>query len=431
MGVGGREEDSRQESENNNITSKIRYDGIPVSVSGDKTGIPKHMNPQGMFMDAGLCYLLVKNIGNCFFENPTPVQQHCIPIIMAGRDVMACAESGAGKTAAFLIPVVQMLMHSGSVYRRQQKTVSPEALIIVPTRELVMQVYEEARKLTRGSVVKPAVLYGGTNPNHQARDLGNGCNILVATVGRLLDFVSKGIVSFRRIKFLVLDEADKLLDASGNFSRIELMLPSAWRRQTLMFSQSFPDEIQRTARPYLTDYLFVTVSNVKTVPQAFYSLGKHCKRGKLEELLLDPGRNPREKTMIFAKRKNYVDFLATQGFPATAIHSGLKQVDREAALHLFSVGEKPICFATELAARGLNVPDIAHVINYDMPDDVKDYRIRIGNLNGEHARVSSFVDIENDCDILGPLVKMLAADKISVPDWLAEAEAGAEDGDGE
>ena len=121
-------------------------------------------------------------------------------------------------------------MQSVSVYRRQQKTVSPEALIIVPTRELVMQVYEEARKLTRGSVVKPAVLYGGTNPYHQARDLGNGCNILVATVGRLLDFVSKGIVSIRKIKLLVLDEADKLLDASGNFSRIELLLPSAWRR---------------------------------------------------------------------------------------------------------------------------------------------------------------------------------------------------------
>jgi len=382
---------------------------VSVSVTGDRV-TEKRLSTLGMFRDAGLPHRLLKNIDKRCYLEPTPVQQYAIPIILEGRDLMACTQTGAGKTASYLIPIIQMLMKSDSVYRSgQHLPASPTVLVMAPTRELVIQVYDVAKKLSHGSMVRPAVLYGGTNPHYQTRDLAEGCNILVATVGRLLDFVNRGIVSLRKLKVLVLDEADRLLDM-GFYLAIKKCvdaMPEKRKRQTLLFSATFPDDIQAAAQDFMHDYLFLTVGFVdaatKGIVQKVYNRGKFDKRDKLMELMLDPARDPRERMLIFVQTKRNADFLATylseEGFPATCIHGDMKQKDRETALHEFRVGVKSILVATGVAVRGLSGLNVAHVVNYDMADDIVDYKIRIGKIDADSGTVSTFIDIEEDCHL--------------------------------
>merc|ERR1712098_989081 len=205
---------------------------------------------------------------------------------------------------------------------------------------------------------------------------------------------------------------------------------------TLMFSATFPDDIQTAAQEFLNDYLFLTVGLVggacSDVEQTFYEVAKFDKREKLEELMQDPARDPKERTLIFVQTKRNADFLATylsgEGLPTTSIHGDRLQREREEALYDFRVGTMPILVATAVAARGLDIPGVAHVINYDMPDDVNEYVHRIGRL-GNLGKATSFYDAEGDADVAGPLVKMLAAAGTAIPDWLAEA--GANGGGGE
>merc|ERR1712058_41752 len=202
-------------------------------------------------------------------------------------------------------------------------------------------------------------------------------------------------------------------------------------RQTLMFSATFPDDIQTAAQEFLNDYLFVTIGLVggacSDVRQEFHEVPKFEKREKLEELMQDPARDPKERTLIFVQTKRNADFLATylsgEGLPTTSIHGDRLQREREEALYDFRVGTMPILVATAVAARGLDIPGVAHVINYDMPDDVDEYVHRIGRTGrlGNLGKATSFYDAEGDADVAGPLVKMLAAAGIAVPDWLAEA----------
>merc|ERR1719177_44855 len=215
-------------------------------------------------------------------------------------------------------------------------------------------------------------------------------------------------------------------------------MPEKGKRQTLMFSATFPDDIQTAAQDFLHDYLFLTVGLVggacSDVEQQFHQVEKDCKREKLEELLNDPDRDPKERTLIFVKTKKSTDFLAghlsQEGLPTTSIHGDRLQREREEALYDFRVGTMPILVATAVAARGLDIPGVAHVINYDMPDDVDEYVHRIGRTGrlGNLGKATSFYDAEGDADVAGPLVKMLAAAGTAIPDWLAEA--GANGGGG-
>merc|ERR1712042_335906 len=224
----------------------------------------------------------------------------------------------------------------------------------------------------------------------------------------------KGRVSFKRLEFLVLDEADRMLDM-GFMPEIQRCvenqdMPEKGKRQTLMFSATFPDDIQTAAQEFLNDYLFCTVGLVggacSDVEQTFYEVAKFDKREKLEELLNDSDRDPNERTLIFVQR------------------------EREEALYDFRTGTMPILVATAVAARGLDIPGVAHVINYDMPDDVDEYVHRIGRTGrlGNLGKATSFYDAEGDADVAGPLVKMLSAAGTAIPDWLAEA--GANGGGG-
>ena len=375
------------------ITSGInfsKYDAIPVSVTGDNKP-----SPIKNFTSAGLRPILVENVTKSGYKVPTPVQKHGIPIILAGRDLMACAQTGSGKTAAFLLPIIHKLIEGGSEAGSGETSQAPQCVIITPTRELAIQIHNEARKFAQGSMIKSVVAYGGTSVGYQASQLQRGCNILVATPGRLLDFVEKGRVSFANCKFLVLDEADRMLDM-GFMPEIQKMVEDPnmpkkapeGERQTLMFSATFPDEVQESAQEFLHDYLFLTIGLVggacADVKQEFHEVAKFDKRAKLEELMQDADRDPKERTLIFVQTKKNADFLATylsgEGLPTTSIHGDRLQREREEALYDFRTGDKPILVATAVAARGLDIPGVAHVINYDMPDDVDEYVHRIGEF---------------------------------------------------
>jgi len=428
------------------ITSGInfgKYENIPVSVTGDNV-----VQAVDAFENANLRPMLMENITKSGYKIPTPIQKHSIPIIMAGRDLMACAQTGSGKTAAFLIPIIHRLISSDADPGVGASSAAPQALVITPTRELAIQIYNEARKFAQGSNMKTVVAYGGTSTGFQARKLQQGCNILVATPGRLLDNVEKGRVSFKNLQFFVLDEADRMMDM-GFMPEIQKCaedpnMPDKGKRQTLMFSATFPDDIQTAAQDFLNDYLFLTVGIVggacTDVEQNFYQVEKHDKREKLEELLNDPDRDPKERTLIFVQTKKNTDFLAThlsqEGLPTTSIHGDRLQREREEALFDFRAGTFPILVATSVAARGLDIPKVAHVINYDMPDDVDEYVHRIGRTGrvGNVGKATSFYDPEQDCEVAGKLVTMLGDAGVPVPDWLEEAGAagggGGDSGNG-
>merc|ERR1719187_1091952 len=419
-----------------------KYDDIPVEVTGDNKP-----SPIRSFGSAGLRPILVENITKSGYKVPTPVQKYGIPIIMAGRDVMACAQTGSGKTAAFLLPIIHKLIESGAECGAGDSAASPQCVVITPTRELAVQIHNEARKFAQGSMVKSVVAYGGTSVFYQAGQLQRGCNILVATPGRLLDFVEKGRVSFANCKYLVLDEADRMLDM-GFMPEIEKMVedPNMPKkapegdRQTLMFSATFPDEVQESAQEFLNDYLFLTIGLVggacSDVRQEFHEVARNEKRDKLEELMQDPDRDPKERTLIFVQTKKNADFLATylsgEGLPTTSIHGDRLQREREEALFDFRTGDKPILVATAVAARGLDIPNVAHVINYDMPDDVDEYVHRIGRTGrvGNLGKATSFFDQEGDGDVAGKLVDMLTKAGVEVPEFLGEGEGGAGAGSG-
>merc|ERR1719435_121153 len=211
-------------------------------------------------------------------------------------------------------------------------------------------------------------------------------------------------------------------------------------RQTLMFSATFPDEIQTAAQEFLKDYLFLVVGLVGgacgDVYQTFHEVAKYDKRMKLEEILQDPERNPTERTLVFVQTKKNADFLATflsgEGIPTTSIHGDRMQREREEALYDFRAGTHPILVATAVAARGLDIPGVMHVVNYDMPTEVDEYVHRIGRTGrvGNLGKATSFFDEEHDADVAGPLVEMLAKNEVALPDWLAEVGAGGSGGGG-
>eukprot|EP00092_Neocalanus_flemingeri_P012470 GFUD01013443.1.p1 GENE.GFUD01013443.1~~GFUD01013443.1.p1 ORF type:complete len:451 (-),score=91.63 GFUD01013443.1:56-1408(-) len=421
----------------NSISSGInfsKYDNIKIQVSGDNKP-----EPVAKFSEAGLSQLLVSNISRAGYTTPTPVQKYALPIVMAGRDLMACAQTGSGKTAAFLLPIISKFIETRADGRASEGgRVAPQAVVISPTRELAIQIHDEARKFAGGSSVISQVVYGGTSVQSQRGMLNRGCNILVATPGRLLDFVERGYVSFQQVQFLVLDEADRMLDM-GFMPDIRRCvsnpsMPPKNQRQTLMFSATFPDEVQRSARDFLNSQLFLQVGLVggacTDVKQSFHQASKFEKRDQLLRLLQDSTRNPRERTLIFVKTKRNADFLATylseEGLPTTSIHGDRLQREREEALDDFKRGKMPILVATAVAARGLDIKDVMHVVNYDMPDEVEEYVHRIGRTGrvGNTGRATSFFDSREDGAISRPLVKVLTEAGQMVPDWLGMARSG-------
>ncbi|KAF2206046.1 DEAD-domain-containing protein [Delitschia confertaspora ATCC 74209] len=410
-----------------------KYDDIPVEASGQ--GVPEPVNK---FTNPPLDDHLLDNIEKSGYKVPTPVQKYSIPIVMGGRDLMACAQTGSGKTGGFLFPILSQAFQTGPSaipqqqaggygYGRQRKAY-PTSLILAPTRELVSQIYDEARKFAYRSWVRPCVVYGGADIGSQLRQIERGCDLLVATPGRLVDLIERGRISLQNIKYLVLDEADRMLDMGfePQIRRIvegEDMPPTA-ARQTLMFSATFPRDIQMLARDFLKDYIFLSVGRVgstsENITQKVEYVEDVDKRSVLLDILHTHGAG---LTLIFVETKRMADslsdFLINQGFPATSIHGDRTQREREKALEMFRTGRCPILVATAVAARGLDIPNVTHVVNYDLPTDIDDYVHRIGRTGrAGNTGISTAFFNRGNRGVVRDLLELLKEANQEVPAFL-------------
>jgi len=306
------------------------------------------------------------------------------------------------------------------------------ALIVAPTRELVQQIQKDCVKLCKGTDVIAQYAVGGHAVRHQKDKLRDGCHILVATPGRLNDFVGKGHIKLDALRFLVLDEADRMLDMGFKdiIEGLAHKMPEKTERTTLMFSATFPDEVQTLGKDMMKDdYLFATIGVVggaaESVTQTIIECERKDQLGKVIEMLTEV-KDTGEKTLIFVETKRQTDFVASKltqkDFPATSIHGDRDQKLREEALATFKSGEHPVLVATNVAARGLDIPDVGHVINMEMPKDIDEYVHRIGRTGrcGHKGKATSFFDGEKNAEIAPKLVDILANAKQVVPDFLQE-----------
>lgn len=409
------------------------YDDIPVEASGHD--VPE---PVLQFTNPPLDDHLISNIKLASYKTPTPVQKYSVPIVMSGRDLMACAQTGSGKTGGFLFPILSQAfingptaisaaqMQGGMGYRARKAL--PTSLILAPTRELVSQIYEEARKFAYRSWVRPCVVYGGADIGTQLRSMERGCDLLVATPGRLVDLIERGRISLANIKYLVLDEADRMLDMGFEPQIRRIVegedMPSIQGRQTLMFSATFPRDIQMLARDFLKDYVFLSVGRVgstsENITQKVEYVEDADKRSVLLDILHTHGAG---LTLIFVETKRMADslsdFLINQSFPATSIHGDRTQRERERALEMFRNGRCPILVATAVAARGLDIPNVTHVVNYDLPTDIDDYVHRIGRTGraGNTGMSTAFFNRGNR-GIVRDLLELLKEAHQEVPPFL-------------
>ncbi|XP_062906853.1 DEAD-box helicase 3 X-linked a isoform X5 [Mobula hypostoma] len=412
-----------------------KYDDIPVEATGANS--PPHIET---FQDVNMGEIIMANIELSRYDRPTPVQKHAIPIIISKRDLMACAQTGSGKTAAFLLPILSQIYAEGpsealksakaqdsSKYGRRKQY--PIALVLAPTRELAVQIYDESRKFSYRSKVRPSVVYGGADIGQQIRDLERGCHLLVATPGRLVDMIERGKVGLDFCKYLVLDEADRMLDMGfePQIRRIveQDAMPPKDMRQTLMFSATFPKEIQILARDFLDEYIFLAVGRVgstsENITQKVVWVEEQDKRSFLLDLLNATGKD--SLTLVFVETKkgadSLEDFLYREGYACTSIHGDRSQRDREEALHQFRSGKCPILVATAVAARGLDISNVKHVINFDLPSDIEEYVHRIGRTGrvGNLGLATSFFN-EKNSNITKDLLDLLVEAKQEVPSWL-------------
>lgn len=410
-----------------------KYDDIDVCVSGEN--VPEMIES---FDEAGLRKHILTNIKKSKYSKPTPVQKYALPIIMSGRDLMACAQTGSGKTAAFVVPIVNTLLERPRELKTTSSHCEPQVIVISPTRELTIQIYEQVLKFSAGTVLKSVVAYGGTSVSHQGNRISAGCDIIVATPGRLLDFLRRGRIVLSSIRYLVLDEADRMLDMGflsdiENIVDHETMVPTG-ERQTLMFSATFPDEVQRLAARFLNDYLFLAVGIVggacSDVEQKFFEVTKYKKREMLKELMeKESAAGTQRGTLVFVEMKRTADFIAAflseNNYPTTSIHGDRLQREREEALRDFRSGNMSILVATAVAARGLDIRNVTHVVNYDMPKGIDEYVHRIGRTGrvGNRGRATSFFDSNVDGPLVTDLVKILKQAGQPVPDWLISGDS--------
>ena len=333
------------------------------------------------FEALGLRAELVRAVADEGYTEPTPVQAQAIPVVLAGRDILAGAQTGTGKTAGFALPLLQLLaarMTGGDSSRRPIR-----ALILTPTRELAAQIEESFRGYGRHLRLKSTTVFGGVSMNQQIGALRRGVDVLVATPGRLLDHLQSRTVDLSRVEFLVLDEADRMLDMGfiRDIRRILIALPA--KRQNLFFSATFTKEIRGLADSFLQSPVEVAVANSEVtadlISQVVHPVDKDRKRAALEHLI---NAGDWRQVLVFARTKHGANRLAEQldkgGISADAIHGNKSQSQRTRALAQFKLGKMRVLVATDIAARGLDIEQLPHVVNYELPNVPEDYVHRIG-----------------------------------------------------
>lgn len=345
------------------------------------------------------------------YTTPTPIQEQSIPIILQQRDLLGCAQTGTGKTAAFAIPILQLL-YNDRLQHKEQKTI--KALILTPTRELAIQIGESFSAYGKNTGLKQLVIFGGVSQNPQADAIRRGVDILVATPGRLLDLMQQRIVHLDHIKMLVLDEADRMLDMGfvNDVKKIIAKVPQ--KRQTLFFSATMPKEIQALADTILTRPEKVEVTPVSstadTIAQQLFYVEKNDKRALLNHILKD---KEIKTALVFTRTKHGADKvvkdLVKAGITAEAIHGNKSQNARQRALTNFKSRTTRVLIATDIAARGIDIDELTHVINYELPNIPETYVHRIGRTGraGASGIALSFCDSE-ELPFLKDIHKLIA-----------------------
>jgi ATP-dependent RNA helicase RhlE len=334
------------------------------------------------FDNLGLSADLLATVAREGYTEPTPVQGAAIPLIINGRDVLAAAQTGTGKTAAFVLPILERLRHQANAGHSPARH-PVRALILTPTRELAVQVAEAVKTYGRGVPLRSAVVYGGTRIDPEIKTLWQGVEILVATPGRLLDHIGQRSVNLSQVEILVLDEADRMLDMGfiPDVRRIVSSIPA--RRQTLLFSATFSEQVRRLAGEFLTDAETVEVaarnSIADNLTQVLYPVDRENKTDLLIHLI---ARDRMDQVLVFTGSKRGAGRLATQlerrGVSATAIHGDRSQSERTRALAAFKGRFVKVLVATDVASRGLDIEDLPYVVNYELPYEPQDYVHRIG-----------------------------------------------------
>jgi ATP-dependent RNA helicase RhlE len=367
------------------------------------------------FESLGLAPFLLRALSEQGYENPTPIQQQAIPLALAGHDLLAGAQTGTGKTAAFGLPLLQHLGTAPqSVGNGPRK---PRALILTPTRELATQVHDSLRGYGKHLRIPSAVIYGGVGMGNQLDTLRRGVDLVIACPGRLIDHIERRSVDLSGIEILVLDEADRMLDMGflPSINRILAKLPKQ-NRQTLLFSATFPESIKVLAREFMRNPREVQVTPQNTVAESIAHRVHPVDGGRKRELLLHLlAQDSRVQTLVFARTKHGSDKLATfiekSGIQTAAIHGNKSQGQRMRALSDFKAGKVKVLVATDIAARGIDIDQLPRVINFDLPMVAEDYVHRIGRTgrNGSTGEAISLV-AQDEAKLLRAIVRMLDRD---------------------
>ncbi|XP_021737705.1 ATP-dependent RNA helicase-like protein DB10 [Chenopodium quinoa] len=384
-----------------------------ISVSG--SGVPP---PFTKFEDTGFPSELLKEVHQAGFSSPTPIQAQSWPIAMQGRDIVAIAKTGSGKTLGYLLPGFMHLKQ-----RRNNTQMGPTVLVLSPTRELATQIQDEAVKFGRSSRISCTCLYGGAPKGPQLKELDRGVDIVVATPGRLNDILETRRISLNQVSYLVLDEADRMLDMGFEPQIRKIVKEVPTRRQTLMYTATWPKEVRKIAADLLSNAVQVNIGNAdelvanKSITQHVEVVSSMEKQRRLEQILRS--EEPGSKIIIFCATKKMCDLLArnlSRQFGAAAIHGDKSQSERDHVLNQFRSGRSPVLVATDVAARGLDIKDIRVVVNYDFPTGIEDYVHRIGRTGraGATGVAYSFFN-DQDSKYASDLVKILEGANQKVP----------------
>ena len=365
------------------------------------------------FNNLGLRAELVRAVSEKGYDTPTPIQQQAIPLILEGRDLMGSAQTGTGKTAGFTLPLLQRL--AAKQHPQNGRRVI-RALVITPTRELAAQVAESVNAYSKWLPLKSAVVFGGVSINPQKQKLIRGVDILVATPGRLLDHVGQRSVDLSHVELLVLDEADRMLDMGFIHDIRKLLALVPKQKQTLLFSATFSDDIKKLANGLLKSPALIEVARrnttVEAIQQVVHPVDKNRKRELLSYLI---GSNQWQQVLVFSRTKHGANRLAkqliTDGINAAAIHGNKSQGARTRALADFKLGKVRVLVATDIAARGLDIDQLPHVVNYDLPNVAEDYVHRIGRTGraGREGEAISLVCVD-ELKLLKDIEKLIKRD---------------------
>lgn len=331
------------------------------------------------FADLGLSPNILKAVDEAGYKEPSPIQEKAIPLALAGHDIMGLAQTGTGKTAAFGLPLIENLMSDG--FKAPPK--NTKALILAPTRELVNQIAENLRQYVRKTHLKVNLVVGGVSINRQIQNLSKGTDILVATPGRLIDLIERRAIFLDEARFLVLDEADQMLDMGFIHALRKIAPLLGTPRQTMLFSATMPKLMNELAGAYLTNPKKVQVSTsgkvADRITQSLFYTAQVNKTELLKEYL---NKSPDGLSLVFLRTKHGAEklkrTLETAGYSAVSIHGNKSQGQRERAIRAFKSGEARVLVATDVAARGIDIPDVSHVYNYDLPEVPENYIHRIG-----------------------------------------------------